>query len=171
MTDSAGVTAWPELDGPAVNNVKRISISIGSGGPECAYFAEQTPITIPAGKWIIEISQTDLALSSANQGGWGELALVKALATGTKALNLPDNSMQLAPNPASEFVNLTFDAALNASGVVSVRAIDGKVVATYTKAVSQNNLTIETLNLQPGLYTATFLSNDNKTITKRFVKK
>ncbi|MBL7899773.1 MAG: T9SS type A sorting domain-containing protein [Crocinitomicaceae bacterium] len=78
------------------------------------------------------------------------------------------NSFALFPNPAADFVNLSFDASMQ-HGQILLSDLAGKVV--YQSAVSETkNIEIDLRNLESGHYFVTLISEE-QTQTISFTKK
>lgn len=104
-----------------------------------------------------------------NLGFAPELSLKLALTTPTDEVALPENSLTLSPNPASDHINakLHFDRANNVNFVIA--DIQGRVLQFEShKGVSRESFDFNTSKLAPGTYLMR-ISTDDGTRTKKFV--
>lgn len=69
--------------------------------------------------------------------------------------DLIEQSLNVFPNPASDRLNVSFDARL--SGEVQLLDLNGSIISSSTSGVGMNELTIETKNVTPGIYVLSIL--------------
>lgn len=109
-----------------------------------------------------------------SDGSWSysyapELSLKLALSTATDVIALPENSLTLSPNPASDHINakLHFEKPNNVNFVIA--DIQGRVLQFEShKGVSKESFDFNTSKLAPGTYLMR-ISTDDGTRTKKFV--
>lgn len=81
----------------------------------------------------------------------------------------PDEFLTVYPNPSDWQVVLSFSTEKEIRGSVMVRDILGRICFRTTVTSSTEILNIG--NLSPGVYTLTFIDQQNRKITKKIVKK
>lgn len=79
-----------------------------------------------------------------------------------------DLRMTLYPNPADRQLILEFSAEEELHGVVYVRDYLGRVC--LREEVSAPAVSLNIRNLSPGVYMLTFIDQQNRKITKKFIK-
>ncbi|MFC5282207.1 LamG-like jellyroll fold domain-containing protein [Pedobacter alpinus] len=85
---------------------------------------------------------------------------------GVKAvkMSITEANVQIYPNPATDFVNLSFEAG-NYSTAVLVD-INGKVLNTVSIAKVQNTVAMDLSNVNPGNYFVQLIGTNSKTVKK-----
>jgi hypothetical protein len=77
------------------------------------------------------------------------------------------NSIQIGPNPAADFVNVTLTDAHRVSKIELVNSIGQQIIAKPSTGAQQVQL--NTSALAPGLYFLKFTSQDNLTVYKELI--
>lgn len=80
----------------------------------------------------------------------------------------PGSSLQIYPNPTSNQVTLEFITEEEVSGTVIVRDIVGRVCRRFS--VNDKKTALDLSSLPQGVYTFTFVDQQNRKITKKIVK-
>lgn len=94
---------------------------------------------------------------------------MKNLILGNSSLtNLDKNNFEVKifPNPASDFVNLTFNSNLEKEINISISTLDGKLIKAFSKEeinLNNNNLKIPLNQIDNGTYLIQLISGDIKT--------
>jgi len=81
----------------------------------------------------------------------------------TKATVVDNNGITISPNPAKDIITISSNDVI--SGDITIRAIDGTVVKTYTNEHSYTSIQLEITGLTSGVYTLQFKTE--KGITNR----
>jgi hypothetical protein len=78
--------------------------------------------------------------------------------------------LSTAPNPFTNTTEITFNATLNASIILKVRNVLGKIVfkKIYTVKSGKNNIIFYKKDIATGMYIYS-IQNKNKIISKRFI--
>jgi hypothetical protein len=82
-------------------------------------------------------------------------------------VELFSNSIQLGPNPATDFVNVTLSAEHRVNKIELMNTIGQQIVARPATGAQQVQL--NTSSLAPGLYFLKFTSQDNQTVYKELI--
>lgn len=88
---------------------------------------------------------------------------------GSDVPEYPSESLKLYPNPANGILNIVFETQKTISGRAVIRDIIGRVVRSHN--VFDKQTTIDVSDLMPGLYILTFFDNDNRSVSRKFLKK
>jgi len=93
-----------------------------------------------------------------------------ALPTSLQNLEEEGYTMQLAPNPADDVVNIQIGSVLNERAILELKTIDGKVISTNLIDVTQEgtNVNLDLNGISSGLYFVT-LQSGNKVLTKKLM--
>lgn len=99
--------------------------------------------------------------------------LLEGVSTGIKTPNTFVNSLQVYPNPASDYVNVGFKLTSNSLVSINILDITGKVVATLANNANilagnfNNNYSLN--GIKPGLYFVTINTNVGSSISQKFI--
>lgn len=86
----------------------------------------------------------------------------------TSVTEIGGNAFQLAPNPAKEFIQLTFEQGLNERIQVDLQNLSGQQLFSTQVGAGENNLRIDLNTLPSGVYVLR-LRNSETTIGRRIV--
>jgi hypothetical protein len=81
---------------------------------------------------------------------------------------MPENSVQIYPNPASQFLNIDMDVNLDSEIKIEVSDISGRVIHNHSKLDCSNHYMIDVSNYPKGIYFVNILSNKNS-LTRKIV--
>ena len=145
--------------------------------------ADATDVSFAAGWYIDDLELLDLKKYETNAcvvSDQTDEVCTMALTTIVDAL-LPTSvqdlaeegyTMQLAPNPADDVVNIQIGSVLNERAILELKTIDGKVITTNLIDVTQEgtNVNLDLNGISSGLYFVT-LQSRNKVLTKKLMIK
>jgi len=80
----------------------------------------------------------------------------------------PESCLQVYPNPTNDYVTLEFLTEEEVSGTAIVRDVVGRVCHLFS--VNDKKTTLDVSVLPQGVYIFTFIDQQNRNITKKFVK-
>lgn len=107
----------------------------------------------PSEEYLVTLTANDAVDSNGNfEVNTKNITLNK---TSIGIQKLPTATLGIYPNPANQFVTLSFEAAKEENVIISLTDITGKVVKSMPQKVSlgTNTITIELENLSNGIYT------------------
>ena len=80
-----------------------------------------------------------------------------------------NNNLSVYPNPANNIVNIKFDSPQNASNIITLLNVVGKIV--YQDIIIGNKTPLSVSNLQDGIYFLQVENEERKTVKKISIKK
>lgn len=89
--------------------------------------------------------------------------------TGVDEVNQDENSFSLSPNPASDFVKITFGKNTNTRKQIKVSNALGQLVADFSPANGENTFAINTKTLDKGVYFVSVTDGNQVTVQKLLV--
>lgn len=82
---------------------------------------------------------------------------------------LPVSSFEVYPNPTSGMLNIVLETQITVGGRAVIRDVTGRVVRSL--AVLDRQTSVDVSDLTPGLYILTFIDNDSRSVSRKFLKK
>jgi hypothetical protein len=81
---------------------------------------------------------------------------------------MPENSIQIYPNPVNQFLNIDMDVNLDSEIKIEVSDISGRVIHNHSKLDCSNHYMIDVSNYPKGIYFVNILSSKNS-LTRKIV--
>ena len=82
---------------------------------------------------------------------------------------LPVSTFEVYPNPTNGMLNIVLETQITVGGRAVIRDVTGRVVRSL--AVLDRQTSVDVSDLTPGLYILTFIDNDSRSVSRKFLKK
>lgn len=93
-----------------------------------------------------------------------------SMVVNTNNAPLPDNTMKVFPNPATNVVNAQFDFETNTDATVTLATLEGKVIEYKNSSLFNETISFNTANLAAGMYLMRVTTDEGSQTVKFLVQ-
>lgn len=127
---------------------------------------EKVQVDNPSGTYNIIVTHKGSTLTG-NLQNFSLIVSGPQLSLSSKEFTIDPNAISVYPNPTENVLNFNVSDNVQISNI-SIADITGKVISS---SYNLNQKTIDVSNIQSGVYFVRFTSDNNKVVTKKFIKK